>query len=214
MWITEIMIHLPLFKSMRWPFRELIQFQFFLHLFLLVRPNGLTLRARRIAAWWGTLVVVIPMIIYPLPPTFNSMNWDRELLFTGGVDHGFWEQVHPLLKPTDRIAVLIPITLYEEDRFEEPYTLMGTYNYASMMGVVNAWGYSPTVPMSQRYTKTYAFYPFGAYRPEQKAELLAEKPDLKFITLESLHPLKITLSSGDGTVIDLTPFVPARIKGP
>ena len=63
----------------------------------------------------------------------------------------------------------------------------------------------------QVYTKTYAYYPFGAYRPEQKAALMAEKPGLKFITLESLHPLKITLSSRDGPTIDLTPLVPPRV---
>jgi len=41
---------------------------------------------------------------------------------------------------------------------------------------------------------------------------MAEKPDLKFITLESLHPLKITLSSRDGPTIDLTPYVPKRLS--
>ena len=49
-WITEIMLHLPLFRSMRWPFRELVQFQFFLHLFLLVRsgPDSPSCRAPRL----------------------------------------------------------------------------------------------------------------------------------------------------------------------
>ncbi len=37
-WIAEIMMRLPIFKSMRWPFRELVQFEFFFHLFLLLRP--------------------------------------------------------------------------------------------------------------------------------------------------------------------------------
>jgi hypothetical protein len=197
------MMHLPLFRSMRWPFRELLQFQFFLHLFLVIRPPGLSARPRQIIAWMGAIIMIIPMVLYPLPPTFNAMDWDRELLRTGGFDR-YWEQVRPLLKPTDRIAVLIPTDLYDEDRFNEPYSLLGSYNYASMAGVVNAWGYSPTVPRDQVYTKTYAYYPFGAYRPEQKASLLAERPDLKFITL----------GSGDGTVIDLTPFVPERKKKP
>jgi hypothetical protein len=40
---------------------------------------------------------------------------------------------------------------------------------------------------------------------------LAEHPDLKFITLESLQPLRITLSSGTGPAIDLTPFVPHEL---
>jgi hypothetical protein len=77
---------------------------------------------------------------------------------------------------------------------------------------VNAWGYSPTVPRDHVYTRTYAFYPFGAYRPEQKQALMVERPELKFITLESLHPLKITLSSRDGPTIDLTPYVPERLS--
>ena len=210
-WITEIMMRLPLFRSMRWPFREFVQFQFFLHLFLVIRPPGLKAQLRQYSAFFGTCVLIIPMMFYPLPPTFNSMNWDRELILTGGFER-YWDQVRPLLKPTDRLAVLIPMDLYLDDRFDEPYSLLGTYNYAALAGVVNAWGYSPTVPRDQTYTKTYAIYPFGAYLPRQKQSLMAERPDLKFITLESLHPLKITLSSRDGPTIDLTPYVPKRLS--
>ncbi len=211
LWVSEIMMQLPLVRSMRWPFRELLQFQFFMHLFLLIRPPGLTEPLRRYSAFFGTALFVIPLLLYSPPPTFNPMNWDRELIVTGGVDR-YWAQVRPLLKPTDRIAMLIPIELYTDDRFEEPYTLLGTYNYAILAGVVNAWGYSPTVPRDQTYTKTYAYYPFGAYAPDQKKALMEERPDLKFITLESLRPLKITLSSRDGPTIDLTPFVPKRLS--
>ena len=141
------------------------------------------------------------------------MSWDRELILTGGYER-YWAKVRPLLKPTDRIAVIIPFGLYEDNRFEEPYSLLGSYNYAELAGVVNAWGYSPTVPKDRVYTKTYAFYPFGAYHPLQKPALMAERPDLKFITLESLQPLKITQSSRDGPAINLTPFVPTRISKP
>jgi hypothetical protein len=209
--VSEIMLHLPLFRSMRWPFREFVQFEFFLHLFLLIRPPGLTLGGRRLFAVWSVAMLLVPMALFRLPPTLNAMTWDRELILTGGYA-SYWDKVRPLLKPTDRIAVLIPLDLYEDDRFEEPYSLLGTFDYAVLDGVVNAWGYSPTAPQDQLYTRTYAFYPFGAYRPEQKQSLMAEKPDLKFITLESLHPLKITLSSRDGPTIDLTPFVPVRIS--
>jgi hypothetical protein len=207
--ITEIMMRLPLFRSMRWPFREFVEFQFFLHLLLVLRPPELSRPMLHKLALFGTFVFVVPLLLYPFPPTFNTMNWDRELVLTGGCQR-YWDKVRPLLKPTDRIAVLIPLDLYLDDRFEEPYSLLGTYDYAELADVVNAWGYSPTAPLDQLYTKTYAFYPFGAYRPEQKQDLMAEKPGLKFITLESLHPLKITLSSRDGPTIDLTPFVPVR----
>jgi hypothetical protein len=207
--ISEIMTHLPLFRSMRWPFRELVQFQFFFHLFLLVRPPGGTATMRRGLAILGTFLLVIPMALCPLPPTFNAMNWDRELVLTGGTER-YWAQVRSLLKPTDRVVVLLPLKIYESDRFEEPYSLLGTNNYAELAGFVNAWGYSPTVPLDQTHLKTFAYYPFGAYQLEQKEALMAERPELKFITLESLHPLKITLSSQDGPTIDLTPFVPER----
>ena len=211
LWITEVMTHLPIFRSMRWPFREFIQFQFFLHLFLLIRPPGLQPPLRRYSAFFGTGILVIPMLCYSLPPTFNATTWDRELILTGGCER-YWDQVRPLLKPSDRIVVLIPLDLYEDNRFEEPYSLLGTYNYAVLANVVNAWGYSPTFPRDQAYTKTYAFYPFGACLPDQKAALTAERPELKFITLVSRHPLKITLSSRDGPTIDLTPFVPQRLS--
>ena len=210
-WVTELMMQLPVFRSMRWPFREFVQFQFFLHLFLLIRPPGLTEHLRRFSAFFGTCILVIPMVFYHPPPTFNPMDWDRELILTGGFDR-YWDHVRPLLKPTDRIAVLIPLELYENERLEASYSLLGTFDYATMAGVVNAWGYSPTAPQDQLYTKTYAFYPFGAYRPNQKQSLMTERPELKFITLESLHPLKITLSSRDGPTIDLTPYVPKRIS--
>jgi len=212
-WVSEIMLQLPLFKSLRWPFRELLQLQFFLHLFLLIRSPGLLKRMRTFAAIGGTIVLVIPLFLYPLPPTFNAMNWDRELLTKGGFEQ-YWTQVRPLFKPTDQVAVLIPGSVYDEDRFEEPYSLLATSNYATLARIVNIWGYSPTCPMDRLDIKIHAYYPFGAYLPEQKAYLLMQRPDLKFITLKSLHPLKITLSSGTGPTIDLTPYIPRRIHGP
>jgi hypothetical protein len=213
LWIAQVMLHLPLFRSMRWPFRELIQLQFFLHLFVLIRSPGSLKQIQKYAAIGGACVLVIPLFLYPLPPTFNSMNWDRELLTQGGFAQ-YWKQVRPLLLPTDRVAVIIPFDLYEKDRFEEPYSLLGTYDYATMAGIVNLWGYSQTAPLDQIDIQIYAWYPFGAYRPEQRSFLLKHRPEIKFITLESLHPLKITLSSGTGPTIDLTPFVPPRRNVP
>jgi hypothetical protein len=210
-WISETMIHLPLLKSMRWPFRELIQFQFFFHLFLVLRRPGFRPRQRRLIAWWSAIILVVPLLGYKIPPTFNAMDMDRKLLLTGGFDR-YWSQVRLLLNPDDRIAVIIPEELYFEDRFQEPYSLLPTFNYACLARVINTGGWSQTPPADALYTRTPAFYPFGAYLPRQKAALMAERPGLKFITLESLKPLRISLSSRDGPTIDLTPYIPAEIK--
>ena len=208
-WVIQLMTHVPVLKSMRWPFRELLQFQFFIHLFLLLRPPGYAPLTRWRIAFFSAAIYVLPTFTYILPPTFNSMNWDRRLILSGKY-RNYWAHVHPLLKADDRVAVLIPRPLFDSDRFDIPYSLLGTYNYACIDGIINTSGYSSTTPLAQLYTRV-GYYPFGAYIPEQRGDLLRDHPDLKFITLESLHPLRITLSSGGGPVIDLTPFVPREL---
>jgi hypothetical protein len=207
--VIQIMAHLPVLKSMRWPFRELLQFQFFVHLFLLLRRPGYSPLTRWRLAVFSTAIFVLPAVTYSLPPTFNSMNWDRRLILSGKYQD-YWAHVHALLKPTDRVAVLISRPLFDSDRFDIPYSLLGTYNYASIDGIINTSGYSSTTPLGQLYTRV-GYYPFGAYIPEQRNDLLRDHPDVKFITLESLQPVKITLSSGTGPTIDLTPFIPHEL---
>jgi hypothetical protein len=51
----------------------------------------------------------------------------------------------------------------------------------------------------------------GVFSPDQKEAILRERPNVKFITLESVDPLRITLSSRDGPTVDLTPLIPAEL---
>jgi hypothetical protein len=148
-------------------------------------------------------------VTYNLPPTFNAMKWDRRLVISGK-DQVYWQHVRGYLQPGDRVAVLISRQLFDSDRFNEPYSLLGTFNYACIDGIKNTSGYSSTTPLQQLYTRV-GYYPFGAYIPSQRHDLLHDDPNLKFITLESLKPLKITLSSATGPTIDLTPFVPREL---
>jgi hypothetical protein len=210
-WIAEMMSHLPVLKSMRWPFRELMQFLFFFHIFLLVRPPGYSASVRRIIAILSTCVLVIPLYCYFIPPSFNAMTNNRQVVLSGEFDR-YWDKVRSLLKPGDRIAVLIPYRFYVDQSEEKPFELLGTYNYAILDRVINVSGYSLTVPQDQLYLRTLPDFPSGAFDDTQKPDLLREKPDLKFITLVSLHPLKITLSSRDVPDIDLTPYVPESFK--
>jgi hypothetical protein len=212
-WVTDIMLQLPLFKAMRWPFREVLQFQFFLHLFLLLRQPTVTPRMQKLVALVGTFVVIIPMWFYVVPPTLNPMTWDRKVLLSGAFDP-YWAKVRPLLNSSQEIGVLIPRNLYDYGEYAEPYALLGSYNYAIPARVVNIWGYSPTAPKDQFPVQTIPIYPFGAFQPEEKESLMRERPNLNFITLESTDPLKITLSSRDGPTIDLTPLVPPELRHP
>ncbi len=207
--VSKIMLHLPLLRSMRWPVREFVQFQFFLHLFLLIRRPGLTAQIRRMLGLFGTCFFV-GSLAYSNPPTFNPMEPDRHLLRTGQLDR-YWDRVGLLLKPGDRVVVLISLQHYGESWSDGPFSLLGAFDYAELAGIVNASGYSPTVPEDQAYLKIPPATFFGAYDVAQKQELLKEHPDLKFITLVSWAPLKITLSSAEGPTIDLTPYLPAEL---
>ena len=209
-WVTEIMLHLPVLRAMRWPFRELVQLLFFLHLFLLLRPSFFRAVPLRLVAAMSTIVVVVPMMLFPFPPSFNDMPLSRKLVLSGEMEQ-YWTKVRPLLKPTDRVAVLMSYDVYTGHP-ERPAGLLGSFNYAMLARITNASGYSHTAPISQLYTKTIPRFPDGSYDIEQKEALLAERPDLKFITLESLRPVRITLSSKEGPTIDLTPYVPTRFR--
>jgi hypothetical protein len=209
LWVTEVMSHLPILRSMRWPFREIVQFQFFIHLFLVVRRPGMTPRTRRLTALFSASLMVLPLFIYKLPPTLNAMNLNREILFSGDFDR-YWDRVRPLFKPGDRIAVLIPFDLYVQDRIERPNCLLSTYNFSCMTRVVNVSGYSHTVPADQTCLPIEPYFPNGAYAMGQRDELLRLDPQIKIITLVSLEPLRITLSSRDGPVVNLDAYLPPR----
>ena len=204
-WLAVLMYHLPFFKSMRWPFREGILFLFFAHLFLILRfPE-------RPAKWQPAVALFsLMMFVLPLPfirvPTLNTFFLDRQLLFSGEADR-FWAGVKTQLKPTDEIATVIDWPYLEANSRDIPYTLLGTSDYPAFFQVRCISGYSPTAPTDQLPLKTLPGLWFGAFLPNQVDQILAEKPDLKLLRIVSTHPLKITMSSGSGPEIDLTPYL-------
>jgi hypothetical protein len=212
-WLAAMMYHLPFFRSMRWPFREGMQFLFFIHLFLILRfPE-------RIPRWQpATVLFSLMMFLLPLPfirvPTLNALFLDRQLLFSGEAER-FWAGVKSQLKPTDEIATVIDWPYWQANSRDIPYTLLGTANFPAFFQVRCISGYSPTAPLDQIPLKTYPGWWFGAFREDQVRQVLAERPDLKLLRIESTHPLKITMSTGFGPAIDLSPYLQsAAIKSP
>jgi len=208
LWLSEIMLQLPLLKSMRWPFREILQFQFFLHLFLVIRPQGGSLRLQRLLAFTGVFIFVFPLFFLEAP-SFQTMKLDRELLFSGGVD-AYWKQVRPLLGPDDHIAVIADTNMLERHPFDVPYTLLGAYNFPILIKVKSVTGYSVTTPYDHLYVKTIPAWNIGIFDTNQRTSVMRERANVRYITLESIKPLRITLSSRNGSVIDLTPYVPNK----
>lgn len=210
LWISEVLVHLPLLRAMRWPFRELVQLQFFFHLFLVLRPMTWQPRVLFLTAATGAVAFVVPMLLNRVTPTFNNMPLDRKIILSGELEP-YWAKVRPYFKPGDRFVVLLPFFPTQTDSMRLPFSYLGGFNYPMLTLVTCGSGYSQTIPSDQFYIQGPMLTHWGAYHIKQREELLRQHPDLKFITLEQVHPLKITLSSNDGPTIDLTPFIPPDI---
>jgi hypothetical protein len=204
--LTVAMHQIPFLRSMRWPFRECLQFQFFIHLFMIVRLQERTVRLQPAIALFS-----LAMFILPLPfnrvPTFNPLLADRQLLFSGEAE-AFWAQVKTQLKPTDEVATVIDWNLWQKAYVKIPYTLACTANFPALYKIKCLSGYSMVAPRDRITLKIQPAYWFGAFRPEQVSDILAEKPDLKIIRVESVAPLKITIYSQDSPLMDLSPYLP------
>jgi hypothetical protein len=198
--------HLPLLKSMRWPFREILQFLFFIHLFIILRPP---LRLAQLR--WIIPLYSLALFLLPLPfihsPTLSLRANDRLATLSGKADH-FWNQVKLLFKPTDEIATIIDQRLWQTNACDIPYTYLGTANFPALYQIRCVSGYSPTSPADQLPLKTKPYYWFGAFDAGQLDTVLQERPNLQIIVIESASPLKIVLYSKDGTKIDLTSYLP------
>jgi hypothetical protein len=202
--LGEIMIHIPVLRSMRWPFREILQLEFFLHLFLILRPLGGPLVFQRLAAFLGIFIFVVPLF-FMVAPSFGPMEFDRALIFSGDAQR-YWGKVKKLLNPGEVIVPVIdPKTSFVE-LYYVPYTLLGAYDYPELFQVPSASGYTVTVPRDQAYLRIITPYNYGSFAPSQEAEILKERPNVRFITLENIKPLRITLSSPNGP-IDLVPLL-------
>jgi hypothetical protein len=204
-WISEIMLHVPVLRSMRWPFREILQLQFFLHLFLVLRPLGGSLPFQRVTIISGIIVFVCPLFFLSAP-SFNPMAMDRQLLFSG-VSERYWEKVKALLGPGEVIVPVMNPNLTLAERYVAPYSLIGAYDHPILFRVTSGTGYSLTVPRDQLYLKTLPAFNSGIYFPDQEADIRKERPNVRFVTLESITPLRITLSSPAGPPIELATFL-------
>ena len=203
--ITELMSHVPLLKSMRWPFREILQLLFFFHLFLVLRPAvGSASFQNRIAC--ASLTLFLMPLFFNRPLTLNPLLPDRAAIFSGQA-HRFWAQVKPLLKPGDEIATVIDPDLWYQSIEKPPYSLIGTADFPAYFRVPCISGYSQTAPVDQLAVRIKPFYWFGAYDPSQVPIITKDHPRLRIITVESTKPLRMNLSNPAGSSIDLTPYL-------
>jgi hypothetical protein len=141
-WLQQIMSHLPLVRSLRWPFREIADLLFFIHLLALLNLGSL--RDRKTLSPLIVGVALFAILFLGAPPTFNPMRIDRSLILSGRTA-AYWNQMCKRLGEHPRIIVAAhPQLTFGPQMALAPFSLMGAYNYGAMFGFINVSGYSVT----------------------------------------------------------------------
>ena len=205
--ITEMMAHVPILRSMRWPFREILQLLFFFHLLLIIRPwAGGAAFQNRIACF--SLALFALPLFFTRPLSLNPLPDDRDFILSGRADR-FWAVVKTQLRPGDEIATVVSPDLWTKALGQIPYAATGTADFPAYFRVPCISGYSQTAPLNQLAVPVHPYYWFGAYDPTQLPLIAKNRPHLRIITATHFNPLCLTLSSPTpgGAPIDLTPYL-------
>jgi len=204
-YINQVLLHIPVLKSIRWPFREILQLLFFIHLLLILRPPVANVGTRRLIVTYSVAMFLLP-IPFMRAPSLNPRDIDRQAVLSGDGDR-YWNQVRTLLKPGDQIGTVIDRNILWVHGGALPYTYLGTANFPALYRIPCISGYSTTSPMDELPTKTAADLWIGAFAPWQVDTILHERPDLRLIVIDNISPLKISLRTQGQPTIDLTPYL-------
>jgi hypothetical protein len=205
--ITEFMAHVPILRSMRWPFREILQLLFFFHLLLVIRPWAGSVVFQNRLACCSFALFALPLL-FTKPLSLNSLDEDRAAILSGRGDL-FWTEVKAQLRPGDEIATVIDPDVWYKSLGKVPYSLTGTADFPAYFRVVCLSGYSQTTPLDQLAVPVRPYFWFGAYDPTQVPLITQGRPWLRIITVTHFEPLQMTLSPAtpEGVPIDLTPYL-------
>jgi hypothetical protein len=204
-WLGSIMSKAPLYRSLRWPFRETFAFLFFIHLWFALRPPRLDRPARYATVLVGFACFLLSLICFN-PWSFNLMERDRALVISGEADR-YWAGIKSRLKSNDQIIVIIPPPIMKRDFFKIPYSLLGAYNYPALFQVPSITGYTAVGLARENSDEAMPYHWSGAFSPEVGNRLLQQNPRLKALRLVSMHPLRIDFCTRQGqTPLQLPPM--------
>jgi hypothetical protein len=190
-WLGELFLRAPFLRSLRWPFREIAELQFFTHfLFILfARP------IRNIAVLLGASVsaLAIGMLVILPAPTFNPLEADRHLMMSGTAER-FWKELKPRIGEGAIVSAASPYLVFKHAP-QIPFSLMGAYNFASVLGITNVSGYSPTLPASALNRELRPYHHSGVFSPAVAKRMVEIRPELTKVTLLNVEPTIVEVSN-------------------
>lgn len=205
-WLGVLISHVPLYRSLRWPFRELFVFLFLTHLWIALRPVALGPRAFALTTGAGIAIFFVSLAIVP-PWSFSPMTIDRDLIVSGQA-RAYWERVKPLIGPGNRILPVVGRAITANHDKQIPFSLIGALNYPALFNVPSISGYSAQGFDNPQLAEEVPYFFGGIYGPRASRRLMAKNPRLRALHLISLHPLRIDLCSAQGCQTLPTPSIP------
>lgn len=198
-WLTLILSYLPVLRSTRLPFREVFALLFFLHLFIALRPVALKPRLRYATWSVGIAIFLMSFAVLP-PPYFTPFPLDRQLILSGQYQN-HWRKVRALMGPNASFVPVLARDIPFEDVPKVPWILLGAYNYAALVEVPSQTGYVLRGMNGQVLHGAQARPILGTFLEKDIAVLHQADPNLRFLILESVEPLKIAWSDGEKRVV-------------
>lgn len=212
-WLSDVIVHVPLLRSLRWPFREAWLVLFCIHLAILMewRHDG----KRKTAGYLVIGATIMAVLLLLPPPTRAAFTLDRQLMISGEAQR-YWDQLRSLLGRTPVTVVGVSPTAVRVPDGSVPFTLLGTHNYGSYFGFTNSTGYS-IIPAVRRAASTDPELPYhigGMYTPEEARAIARRHPDYVLIQLDTTTAISWTVETRDRRSrfrLDTTPFPHVRL---
>ncbi|MDX6766666.1 MAG: hypothetical protein SFU85_07740 [Candidatus Methylacidiphilales bacterium] len=138
-WLAELLLQIPVFKYLRWPFRECLLIVFLVHVLLCFGARFVSSRWFKGGIMAG-LLVVLGMLAYAGAPTLNLMPQDRRLIL-GGQARAWWDGNMRELDDGRRWVPVMAEKDFKLLRYDTPFCLLGAFNYPSLYRVPSTIGY-------------------------------------------------------------------------
>ena len=192
--------HLPLLKSLRWPFRECTILLFSLHALLLWHADELRRLARPIRAMpFAVGVGAFALLALCPPPAFSSMELDRQLVLSGEADR-YWAKIRNSTPASEPVRIVIGASpkLILDGWNNFPMSVLGGYNFASLFQVTSVSGYRGNSPATQFYRGIYPLHWGGIFAEQVARELYAQEPGLTLVILHEFIVPRWSLTNRHG----------------
>ncbi len=195
LWLTTVLSHIPILRSLRIPMREVLILLFFIHCWIALRPVTLDARLRRASLAVGAALFVSSFWSLG-PPSFSNMELDRRLVL-GGDAARHWAKLRPTLAGRQYVAAIeVPIPLLNANLDRVPWSLLGAYNYAALFGVpAHAGYYIPGLFKAEAGAEPLNAV-MGIYSLGSARRLQALHPEIAILSLASLNPPRIDWIEG------------------